>query len=76
MIARILVRVGVSLYILSSFAGMGVLVDFVYSVFKWDFSPWWWFPACLAGIWVLVYLAGIFMMLGEKAQKSAKLKQA
>ncbi len=63
MIFRLL---GVIFYILSAIIGIGQVINFILSVFKWDFSPWWFWPAGIATVLVLLMISGNLFRLGTK----------
>jgi hypothetical protein len=57
--------IGFTLYILSSLLGIGLIIDFVVAVFRWDFSPWWFFPAGFCLVLVLMGAGGKLLETGE-----------
>jgi len=60
---------GVVCYALSTLLGGGLVVNFVVSIFRWDFSPWWFWPAGFGMVFLLIVIAGIIFRLGEKKDR-------
>ena len=44
----------------------GIAINFVLSLLKGDLSPWWFWPAGIASVFVLVVIAGNLMRLADK----------
>src|SRR5262249_13009189 len=58
--------VGFGIYILSGFLALGLAANFVWSLFKRDLSPWWFWPAGVVAIVVLMIVAGNLLRLLDK----------
>lgn len=57
---------GIIIYFLSGLLGLGLVVNFVWSLLKGDLSPWWFWPAGIATVFVLVVVAGNLLRLVDK----------
>jgi hypothetical protein len=54
------------IYILSGLCALGVAVNFVWSLFKGDLSPWWFWPAGIVAVLVLMAIAGNLVRLADR----------
>ena len=57
---------GFGIHILSGVFALGLAVNFVWSLIKRDLSPWWFWPAGIAGVLVLVITAGNLLRLADE----------
>jgi hypothetical protein len=58
--------VGVIIYFLSGILGVGLVINFVFSLRKGDLSAWWFWPMGIVSIFVLVMIAGNLVRLVVK----------
>ena len=54
------------IYILSGLFALGLAVNFVWSLIKRDFSPWWFWPVGIITVLVLMIIAGNLLRLADK----------
>ena len=54
------------IYFLSGLLGVGLAIDFVWSLLKGNLSPWWFWPMGIVSIFVLVMIAGKLVRLVDK----------
>jgi hypothetical protein len=57
---------GFGIHILSGVFALGLAVNFVWSLIKRDLSPWWFWPAGIAGVFVLMITAGNLLRLADE----------
>jgi hypothetical protein len=57
---------GFGIHILSGLFALGLAVNFVWSLIKRDLSPWWFWPAAIIGVLVLMTIAGNLLRLADK----------
>jgi len=53
-------------YAVEAVLAVGLVINFVVSIFKWDWSPWWWFPAGFVVLIILFVAGGTLGMASEK----------
>jgi hypothetical protein len=58
---------GFCIYLLSGLFAVGLAGNFVWSLFKGDLSPWWFWPAGVVAIFVLMMIAGNLLRLVDKS---------
>jgi hypothetical protein len=54
------------IYALSGLCALGLAVNFVWSLFKGDLSPWWFWPAGIVAVLVLMAIAGNLLRLADQ----------
>jgi hypothetical protein len=57
---------GFGFHILSGLFALGLAVNFVWSLLKRDLSPWWFWPAGIIAVLVLMVIAGNLLRLADK----------
>jgi len=57
---------GFGIHILSGLFALGLAVNFVWSLIKRDLSPWWFWPAGIVAVFVLMITAGNLLRLAEE----------
>jgi len=57
---------GIICYVASSLLGLGLAVDFVISLLRWDFSPWWFWPAGFGAVFLMMVIAANIFRLKAK----------
>ncbi len=57
---------GFGFHILSGLFALGLAVNFVWSLLKRDFSLWWFWPAGMIAVLVLMMIAGNLLRLADK----------
>ena len=57
---------GFGIHILSGLFALGLAVNFVWSLIKRDLSPWWFWPAGIAAVFVLMITAGNLLRLADR----------
>jgi len=64
-------------YLLNAALALGLAYNLVESIIKWDWSPWWWFPAGALILFVLFVSGGALGMASEKfEQKTNRTEDA
>jgi len=58
---------GFVIYFLSGLLALGLAVDFVWSLLRGDLSPWWFWPAGIAAVFVLMVIAGNLLRLVDRS---------
>jgi hypothetical protein len=61
-----LVVLASAIYILSGPFALGLVIDFVWSLFKRDLSPWWFWPAGVVAVLVLMIIAWNLLRVADK----------
>lgn len=56
-------------YALEAVLALGLVYDFIKSIVKWDWSPWWWFPAGFLFLVILFVAGGSLGMASEKFER-------
>ena len=57
---------GFGIHILSGLFALGLAVNFVWSLIKRDLSPWWFWPAGIVAMFVLMITAGNLLRLADE----------
>ncbi len=57
---------GFGIHILSGLFALGLAVNFVWSLIKRDLSPWWFWPAGIVAVFVLMITAGNLLRLADE----------
>jgi hypothetical protein len=57
---------GFGIHILSGLFTLGLAVNFVWSLIKRDLSPWWFWPAGIVAVFVLIITAGNLLRLADE----------
>jgi hypothetical protein len=57
---------GIGVHALSGLFALELAVNFAWSLFKGDLSPWWFWPARVAAVLVLMLIAGNLLRLLDK----------
>ena len=57
---------GFGIHILSGLFALGLAVNFVWSLIKRDWSPWWFWPAGIVAVFVLMITAGNLLRLADE----------
>jgi hypothetical protein len=57
---------GLIVYFLSGILALGLVVNFVWSLLKGNLSPWWFWPAGVATVVVLMVIAGNLLRLVDR----------
>jgi len=57
---------GFGIHILSGLIALGLAVNFVWSLITRDFSQWWFWPAGINAVLVLMIIAGNLLRLADK----------
>jgi phosphoglycerol transferase MdoB-like AlkP superfamily enzyme len=59
-------------YALNAILALGLAYNFIHSIIRWDWSPWWWFPAGILAIFVLYITGGALGVASEKLDRNTK----
>jgi uncharacterized membrane protein YdcZ (DUF606 family) len=54
------------IYFLSGLLGLGLVINFVWSLIRRDLSPWWFWPAGIVAVFVLMITAGNLLRLADE----------
>jgi hypothetical protein len=57
---------GFGIHILSGLLTLGLAINFVWSLIKRDLSPWWFWPAGIVAVFVLMITAGNLLRLADE----------
>jgi len=57
---------GFGIHIVSGLFALGLAVNFVWSLIKRDLSPWWFWPAGIVAVFVLMITAGNLLRLADE----------
>ncbi len=57
---------GFGIHILSGLFALGIAVNFVWSLIKRDLSPWWFWPAGIVAVFILMITAGNLLRLADE----------
>jgi hypothetical protein len=57
---------GFGIHILSGLFALGLAVNFVWSLIKRDLSPWWFWPAGIVAVFILMITAGNLLRLADE----------
>jgi hypothetical protein len=57
---------GLIIYFLAGLLGLGLAVNFIWSLLKGDLSPWWFWPAGVVAVIVLMVVAGKLIRLVDR----------
>ena len=57
---------GFGIHILSGLFTLGLAVNFVWSLIKRDLSPWWFWPAGIVAVFILMITAGNLLRLADE----------
>jgi hypothetical protein len=57
---------GFGIHILSGLFALGLAVNFVWSLIKRDLSPWWFWPAGIVALFILMITAGNLLRLADE----------
>ena len=57
---------GFGIHILSGLFAIGLAANFVWSLIKRDLSPWWFWPAGIVAVFVLMITAGNLLRLADE----------
>jgi len=57
---------GFGIHILSGLFALGLAVNFVWSLIRRDLSPWWFWPAGIVAVFVLMITAGNLLRLADE----------
>lgn len=66
MLRGYLAVIGFGIHVLSGLLALGLALKFVWSLIKRDLSPWWFWPAGIVAVVVLMIIAGNLLRLAEK----------